>query len=88
MQNLVRKLGALNLMHQYLRESNIKNKEAVIGALSAFLRGDNFSSKEEFLKDFSGISFIKNILMDANSQSPRLYKKVLMILYDLVLCDD
>lgn len=61
-QKIVTKLTPLNLMHQYLRESDVKNKEAVISALAAFLSGNNFESKKEFLTNESGLSFIKEIL--------------------------
>ena len=42
-------MGTFNLMHQYVRESNIKNKEAVISALSQYLKGINTDGKREFL---------------------------------------
>ena len=58
-QKVTFKLGALNLMHQYVKETNVKNKEAVISALSAFLRGINTDGKRAFLKEYNGLSFIK-----------------------------
>lgn len=36
-------------MQQFVREEDLKGKEAVMGALSSFLRGDNFNSKREFI---------------------------------------
>lgn len=61
------KLGALNLLHQYLRESNVKNREAVIGALSAFLRGINTDGKRRFLEEFSGLEFMRQAILDAQA---------------------
>jgi hypothetical protein len=48
-QKITFKLGALNLMHQYLRETDLKNREGVISALSSFLRGINTDGKRAFL---------------------------------------
>jgi hypothetical protein len=64
-QKITFKLGALNLMHQYVRESNTKNREAVISGLSAFLRGINTDGKRAFLSEFNGLAFIKKALLDA-----------------------
>ena len=60
----MKKLGAINLVHQYRRESNIKNREALMSSISAFIRGENFDSKREFLQDFEGMSFLKGVLLD------------------------
>ena len=46
-----------------MKEENIKNKEAVLGALSAFLRGDNLESKREFILAYNGLDFLIMILL-------------------------
>ena len=58
-QTFTAKMGALNLTHQYVRETNIKNREAVIGALSSFLRGINTDGKRTFLSEYGGLGFFK-----------------------------
>ena len=87
-QEIAKALGAINLMHQYLREDDDKNKEAVLGALSAFLRAENFIGKKEFLQDLEGISFLKSILQNKQNLTIRLLKKVVFLLNDLVVNDD
>lgn len=87
-QNIVSKLGALNLTLQFVRETNVKNQESVLGALSSYLRGHHFKPKISFLNEFSGLSFIKQILKESQNKSVRLAKKLLFMVFDLVLCDD
>ena len=48
-QKITMKLGALNLLHQYIRETNVANRESVISALLSFLRGINTDGKRGFL---------------------------------------
>jgi len=45
-----------------VNEENLKNKEAVLGALSSFLRADNFYSKREFINKRGGLQFLAAIL--------------------------
>lgn len=52
-------------MHQYLREAEIANKEAVASALSQYLRGENFEGKREFIIDHTGLQFIKEALLNS-----------------------
>jgi hypothetical protein len=85
-QKLSAKMGALNLMHQYVRESNIKNREAVIGALASYLKGINTDGKREFISEFSGIEFLKGAIKDGKNEL-RLSKKLLLLLQDLVQND-
>ncbi|CDW90103.1 armadillo beta-catenin repeat family protein [Stylonychia lemnae] len=87
-QTIVQKLGALNLMHQYIREELQSNKEAVIGALSQYLKGENFSGKMEFINDQSGLSFIKEALLACPQDQYRHSKKFLWVIYDFLLSDD
>jgi hypothetical protein len=76
-------MGTFNLMHQYVRESNIKNKEAVISALSQYLKGINTDGKREFLSDHSGLDFLKGALLESQGQV-RLLKKLTFLILDLV----
>lgn len=55
-------------MQQFVKEEDMKNKEAVMGALSSFLRGDNFNSKQEFIKDLGGLQFLSAILTDDKNE--------------------
>lgn len=66
-QNFAKRLGCLTLMNQYVEETNVKNKEALMGVISSFLRGENIESKRDFLKDFQGLQFmIKAICNEQN----------------------
>ena len=49
-QEFARKYGAMNLMQQYVRETELGNREAVAGALSSYLKGENFQGKREFIE--------------------------------------
>jgi hypothetical protein len=49
-------------MLQFVKEENLKNKEGVLGALSSFLRADNFHSKREFINKRGGLQFLAAIL--------------------------
>ena len=70
-QQITGKLGALNLLHQYLREETPRNKEAVISGLSSYLRGINTDGKRLFLSEYDGLSFLKQALMQAHGH-PRV----------------
>jgi len=45
-------------MVKLAQEEQMRNKEAVIGALSSFLRGRNFEGKQKFITDMNGLGFI------------------------------
>jgi len=65
----------------------MKNKEAVFGSLSSFLRSENFPGKREFISKMGGLQFLAATLHE-KSNSERLLKKVIILMYDLVLNDD
>lgn len=76
-------------MHQYVRESNTKNREAVISGLSAFLRGINTDGKRAFLSEFNGLAFLKKALLDAQANGElRISKKLVLLLYDFIHNDN
>jgi hypothetical protein len=52
----------MNLLHQYVKETNVKNREGIISALSSYLRGINTDGKREFLSEYSGLTFLKAAL--------------------------
>lgn len=67
----------------------MRAKEAIFGALSSFIRAENFEGKARFIKDYSGLDFLGSLMNDdLASQSLRLFKKVLTLLNDLVVNDD
>jgi len=74
-------------MGTFVRETDMKNKEAIFGALSSFLRSENFIGKREFISKMGGLQFLAATLHE-KSNSERLLKKVLFLMYDLVLNDD
>ena len=49
-------------MHKFVDEKDIKNKEALLGALSSFIRGLNHDIKQEFLTKRDGAEFLRLIL--------------------------
>ena len=75
-------------MHQYIRESEVGNKEAVASALSQYLKGENFEGKREFIVDHSGLAFLKEALVNTQRDQVRLHKKILMLVYDIIVYDD
>jgi len=81
------KCGALNLMFKFVEEIDMKNKEAALGALSSFLRAQNFNSKRHFVEHMNGLNFLES-LMSEESVSVRIQRKALILLYDLVLNDE
>jgi len=87
LQDWAQKLGALNLMGTFVKENDMKNKEAVFGSLSSFLRSENFVGKREFIQKMGGLQFLA-ATMHEQANSERLIKKVLILMYDLVLNDD
>ena len=80
-------MGALKFMPLFVEEKSHKNKEAVLGALSSFLRAENFNSKREFVGVMGGIQFLAALLHE-KSYSLRLHKKVLILLHDMVINDE
>jgi len=74
-------------MQVFVKEEDTKNKEAVFGSLSSFLRGENFVGRREFISKMGGIQFLAAILHE-KTNSERLLKKTIIMMYDLVLNDD
>jgi len=86
-QTWANKLGALNLMQVFVKEDDMKNKEAVFGSLSSYLRGENFAGRREFISTMGGLQFLAAVLHE-KTNSERLLKKAIIMMYDLVLNDD
>jgi hypothetical protein len=42
-------------MKQYAKEMNIKDRESIMGVLSAYLRGDYYEASQEFLHEYNGL---------------------------------
>jgi len=43
------------MMPKFVQEEDMKNREAVIGALSSFIRSENFTGKREFISKMGGL---------------------------------
>lgn len=72
-----------------MAEDNIKNKEAVMSALSNYIKGNNFNAKRKFIGEFAGLEFLTALISDSHhNKSLRLAKKGLVLMFDLVLNDD
>lgn len=74
-------------MMKFVDEQELGNKEAVLGALSSFLRAENFNSKREFVGKMAGLDFLVSILKNKQF-SNRLIKKCMILMYDLALNDE
>lgn len=74
-------------MVKFVDEKEQRNKEAVLGALSSFLRAENFNSKREFIGKMGGLQFLGSVLNE-KEYSGRLLKKCLILMYDLALNDN
>jgi len=75
------------MMQVFVKETDMKNREAVFNSLSSFLRSENFPAKREFISKMGGLQFLAATLHE-KSNSERLLKKVLILMYDLVLNDE
>jgi hypothetical protein len=61
----------------------------VVSGLSAFLRGINTDGKRAFLSDYNGLIFLKQAILDSQANGVlRLSKKLIMLLYDLIVNDE
>jgi len=74
-------------MTKFVEETDQKNKEAVLGALSSFLRAENFNSKREFVGKMGGLQFLA-VLINNKEFSNRLHRKTLILMHDLVINDE
>lgn len=74
-------------MKQFVKETEMANKEALFGSLSSFLRSENFAGKREFISKMGGLQFLAATVHE-KTNSERLLKKVIILMYDLVLNDD
>ena len=78
-------------MSQFKREEALQIKDAIFGSLAAWLKADNFEAKRRFINEQQGLEFLASLFYDSSlnqSFNMRLKKKVLNLIYDLVLNDD
>lgn len=87
LQEWANRLGCLSLMQQFVKEEDMRNKEAIMGCISSFIRSENFDGKREFIGKMGGLQFLAANLHE-KANSIRLLKKILILMYDLVLNDD
>lgn len=79
----------MNLINQFHKEESMRNREAVFGALSSFIRSENFDGKRRFILQFNGLDFLSSLLTDETANvSLKLYKKILLLINDLITNDD
>ena len=62
-------------------------KEAILNALSQFLKANNFDGKKLFVRDFGGLDTIASLVCDDNA-SLKLKKRALFLLADLLAYDE
>lgn len=90
-QQFASKSGAINLVSHFSREESLQLKDAVFGTLAAWIKAENFEGKRKFIEEHQGLEFLTRLLCDSNVNSNfnmRLKKKIVNLLYDLVLNDD
>ena len=85
-QRFAQKQGALNLTQHFDSEKDPVLREAIFGALSSFLKADNFDSKRLFIRDYDGLAFISKLVCE--DLTLKLQKRVLQLLNDLLMNDD
>lgn len=85
-QKFCSKLGCLNLTQLCDSEEDLALKEALFSSFSSFIKGHNFESKQQFIRDFDGLAFLTKIFI--NDYALRFRKKILALLMDLVMYDD
>jgi hypothetical protein len=77
------KLGALNLMHTVINEKTSSNKEVAFGALSSFLRSENFEGKATFIREHGGLQFLFALITNPEA-SVRMLKKAAFLINDFL----
>ena len=72
---------------QFDREKEPKQKEVVLSALSAFLKGNSFIGKRQYIQQMKGIEqLLENICKEGTDKKTKL--KLIQLLNDLVVNDD
>jgi HPt (histidine-containing phosphotransfer) domain-containing protein len=84
MQEIAHNHGALELMYQYVKEEEEKNKEQIMGAFSSLIRTPITSIKAEFFSEMKGLDWLQQIILEKKA-SKRTLKKVFFLLYDLIV---
>ena len=90
-QEFASKSGAINLVSQFAKEETLAVKDAVFGSLAAWIKADNFEGKRRFISEKDGLEFLKRLFCDSalnENFNMRLKKKVVNLIYDLVVNDD
>ena len=75
-------------MHQFVKETSIANRESVFGCIASFLKGEYFEGKRDFIDNLSGLVFLREAFLVSQDTSLRLQKRLLLLIYDLILSDD
>ena len=85
-QEFARYSGAINLAVQVAREDDAKTKEPVLGALTAYLRGNNFVGKRDYIQKVDGLNQLAKNLCEFDERKIRI--KLIQLCNDLVMNDD
>ena len=80
------------------REKKPALREAVLSALSSFIRSDNFPGKRQFITKLNGLELLcewncmkgdeEKKMFGSPAQTRKIRLKLLQLLYDLILNDD
>jgi|Transcript_41157 hypothetical protein len=90
-QEFASKSGAINLVGQFARETNVAGKSSVFSCMTAWLKADNFEGKRRFISEQQGLSFLASLCQEAaqdSSFNARLKTNVHRLLADLLVNDD
>lgn len=81
-------VGAFGLINKVLNETDMRNKEGALSALSSIIRGECFEVKRQFI-ECEGIEFLVEILKNEQKYpSKKLKTKAISMLSDLVYYDN
>lgn len=91
MQEFASRSGAINLVDKFEQEETLPVKDAIFGALSTWMKADNFEGKRRFIRDKEGLEYLSRLMCDSSvnqSFTMRLKKKVANLIADLCVNDD
>lgn len=87
LQHYILTIGGMDIISEIERETNMKNKEALLTVLSSMIRGEYLDGKRRFIEQ-KGIEFILKLISNSKENSIRLIQKASFLLKDLVFYDD
>ena len=66
MQEFASRSGAINLVDKFEQEETLPVKDAIFGALSTWMKADNFEGKRRFIRDKEGLEYLSRLMCDSS----------------------